>query len=340
MTDQYSVDSIIIVAAYVANVNRPASVVDTLLVSIEVNTNMVGHTAGQAGYSWVTNYLPSNQNYMYIPEVKNIDADNINPAPYANHNAAFSSIDSVTQLLWRLPLDSALRSLPIGNDSFVTAAFQFPVGGLDNPAVLHVPAGGAFVCTYTFKSGDTWIPNVDSFDNINSFRPLMGIAQPAAMPYDYYNYNDQNMSQILYSFNRSKWYPSITVEGLNPAAAPIDAFLGSYYHISCPTCLTVDCCDGDPWPYFVKIYKATITSSVNPNPATTELNIPFATSNATDLAITLTNTLGQLVMGQTLNNRSSGTAHFDVSGLSPGVYFYSVQAANGERSSGTVLISH
>ncbi len=334
-TDAYTVDSIDIVAAYVENANRPAGVIDTLLVSIEVNTNMVAHTASQTNFSWVGNYLPTNQTTMYIPEVKFTDANNVNPGNYANHDAAFSSLDGTTQILFRIPLDATVRSLPQGNNTFTTMEFAFPVGGFDNPTSLSVPAGNAFVCTYTFKSGDTWTPNQDSFDNINSFWPVMGEAQSPLMPYDYYNYNDQNMSQMLFSFDRSAWYPTITIEGLNPANAPIDAFLESFYHITCATCLTVN--DNSA---VGKVTKNALTSNAFPNPATTDLSIPFTASTATDLTITLTNTLGQVVMGQTVSNMASGTAHFDVSGLSAGVYFYSVQTAKGDRSSGRVVVSH
>ena len=51
------------------------------------------------------------------------------------------------------------------------------------------------------------------------------------------------------------------------------------------------------------------------------------------------NNVGQVVNAQTVNNVVKGQATFNVSNLSAGLYFYTVEA-NGQRETGRVAISH
>jgi hypothetical protein len=79
-----------------------------------------------------------------------------------------------------------------------------------------------------------------------------------------------------------------------------------------------------------------------PNPANTEVMIPFTTTEAAEVTVSITNTVGQTVKainaGKYAANQK-GRAVLNVANLSSGVYFYTVEA-NGQRITKRMVIAH
>jgi hypothetical protein len=79
-----------------------------------------------------------------------------------------------------------------------------------------------------------------------------------------------------------------------------------------------------------------------PNPAKTQVMIPFTTSEAAEVNVTIANTLGQTVKSTNAGKYTAnqkGKVVFSVSDLSSGVYFYTVEA-NGQRITKRMVVTH
>jgi len=87
------------------------------------------------------------------------------------------------------------------------------------------------------------------------------------------------------------------------------------------------------------VNKTISNTNASPNPTSSELAVSFNLSAQANVSVTLTNTVGQVVATQTMDNVTGGKASFNTSNLPSGIYFYSVNA-NGERSSGRVTVAH
>jgi len=119
------------------------------------------------------------------------------------------------------------------------------------------------------------------------------------------------------------------------SGTPSGAFYYGYadigYHLVCPTCIGVT-------------DEVKTTSSVNsinavPNPANNQVSINFSLVSATDVTVSLTNVVGQVVATQNINNTSNGKATFNTTALPAGVYVYTL-IANGEKNTGRVVVAH
>ena len=327
-TDAYIVDSVNITAAYVKVPTRPDNIVDTLIFSVAVNNfdRVILRTDTNAKYAALANNtLAAGQDTLYLPRIQN--ADSI-------HRAAFPSTGvSVPQIIWKVPIDSSLRTEKTASNTFIVSDFTSAVPG----GGLHVPAGSNYAVTCTFKSGDTWTANVDSVSSRHYFMPRTD--QPLGnnggsgtqMPYYWYDLNDHNMSQLMFSTRLNIWYPTKLIEGNNTITFSQE-FHNIISHISCATCLPID--------VSVANVKNAITDlGAYPVPAHDMVNIPFSLFVSSDITISLVNILGQTVRTQSLKNVSSGTASFKITDLCNGVYFYQIQAGV-ERVNGRIVISH
>jgi hypothetical protein len=114
--------------------------------------------------------------------------------------------------------------------------------------------------------------------------------------------------------------------------ASIFQFPDINFFVNCSTCGVVSAVG-------VKDINSSAVVNAYPNPAGNELNIPFTLNSASDVNITLSNMLGQVVATKNMSNITSGKAVFNTSSLPAGLYTYSVNA-NGQRTSGRVVVSH
>ena len=107
------------------------------------------------------------------------------------------------------------------------------------------------------------------------------------------------------------------------------------WYVTCPTCSVPFCLPDNADN--VSIAKNIINAI--PNPATDELNIEFNLTQESDVSVTLTNMIGQVVAIQKLNNTNKGKAVFNTLNFPDGIYLYTL-SSNGEQTTGRVVIAH
>jgi hypothetical protein len=107
------------------------------------------------------------------------------------------------------------------------------------------------------------------------------------------------------------------------------------FHVTCSACLLV----GNPT---LEVHKLINESSISvlPNPASNELNLSYTLTETSSVTASLTNMVGQVVATQNLNNVNGGKITFNTTALPAGMYIFTLQAGNGERSSGRVVVAH
>ncbi len=309
----YTVDSVRITGAYLKNNNRPTSIVDTLIVSVAPTGGYYyfNKNSTNPNNAWAAAYMPADKDTLFASFPYNCDSVN---------RAAFASTG--TRQLWKIPLTDADRN---DTGGVTTWNLQVPNGG------VAVAAGGAYAVTVTFKSGDTWTPNVDSFNSMHNFRVGSAyVAENANMIYKWYEYGDRNASGLMFSSDSSRYVPSVAIEGWNPTSNFRYEYHQIETRITCPTCVTLSVANA----------AGNITnSSAYPNPAVTHVYVPFKLNQSANVTVSITNALGQVVKSVNMGNVDKGQPEFNVADLANGLYFYVVEA-NGERSTGRVVVAH
>ncbi len=306
----FSVDSVAITCAYVRNPAK-AAIVDTLIVTVSK-----GNTA------------PSD--LLFFPETQaavvgpyNVDtlfmADPV--YDYATRTLK-KNVGSIAYTL-KMPLTVA-----VANDTTAGGwnVIAFPVTGLQN-----LPAGSLPVITMNFKSGDTWVPNVDSaFHNGVGLNHILFASSRENPPAGFraYTKRDYNISSIM-KHDTTGWG---------------DFYIPSFYFnspsfehhwfdwkLSCATCAPVG------------LNNVTVFNDVNvyPNPASTELSVVLnLKESAKNVSVDITNTLGQVVktakIGDVNANQTTGQI-INISDLSTGMYIYTIHA-NGQKTSNKLLV--
>jgi len=305
-TDAYTVDSVTIVGVYERKLNKP-NVVDTLVMSIGVSSYTYYWNKNTS--TWAAPYLPSGKDTLWGVAPTAIDSVN---------RAVFSDNSAAPRIYWKVPLTAAMGDTGLNVQQYT---FAVPNGG------YNVPAGSRVAVSYTFKSGDTWTPNVDTFSSMNNFRAIFGEATPGSqMPYYYYSAGDRNGSALMFSTDTSWYLPSVVIEAVNTVDFRYE-FLYAGIYASCPTC------------YLTSVGDVTndITAvNAYPNPANTSVDVSFSLKNGGSANVNLMNTVGQVLKSVKTNN---GRATFSTSDLASGIYFYTVEA-NGQKITNRVVVSH
>lgn len=341
-TNTYRVDSVAIQAGYV-RISSRSSIVDTLILSV----------------------APCNHAYVYgltaWPMVSNIDLGTdtalVGFAPIAvdsDLRAANSEVPAFPEKKWKVLLHESdgdtlfsIGGVP-GYDSVKTYTYAVPGGG------VQIPAGYDFVVTATFKSGEPEghiTPGVDSFNEYNHWMPISGYeySRPAGgyMTYWYNQLNDQNSSNMLFPKKTSYYEPTIYVQAHNQNKNFDYQYHNIQAYVTCPTCPSITNAPADTSFHHlggirvsVNAVRSIIGSIIAyPNPATTQLSIPFTLQQNVDAKVYLTNAIGQIVASQNMGKVNNGRAEFNVSGLNSGVYFYTLDAG-GEKITGRITIVH
>lgn len=106
------------------------------------------------------------------------------------------------------------------------------------------------------------------------------------------------------------------------------------YHVSCATCATLG-------TSVVNVANVKNITSVNavPNPASNVVTINFSLASTSDVTVTVTDMLGNVVATQKANNLNNGKATVNTADYAAGVYMYTV-TANGERATGRFVVAH
>lgn len=104
------------------------------------------------------------------------------------------------------------------------------------------------------------------------------------------------------------------------------------WKVSCPTCNLVSVTDiagitvGEPYP----------------NPTSETIAIPYNVKESSNVSISISNTLGQVVKTQNIGKLAAGQngqATFNVADLNTGVYFCTIEA-NGQRATKRIVVTH
>ena len=203
----------------------------------------------------------------------------------------------------------------------------------------------------SFKSGDPAFVNNDTlltnhnpgFYRYNMFRPFIvysstGGTTPSAV-YPPFSTTDHNegVYKTLPNF-KNGWqddYIPMWAWGGTGSNGATYQYPDLSFHVTCTTCGTVTYTDHTS----VKNYNANMTVTAVPNPAQDVVNISYSQSVASDVAITLTNMVGQVVDAKNVSNTAAGKVTFNVANLANGVYMYSL-VSNGSRATGRILVSH
>jgi hypothetical protein len=322
-SDGYFIDSISFGGVYVKNVNRPNTIVDTLILSVSVyNYEYNWHTAatGDPEDAWVNNYVPTAGDTLKAFTI--FDVDSVQRA---------SNVPG--SIVWKVPLDSAMRLVDTGTlNDVVTYTLPVMVNGV--PGQYNIPAGRGVAVTITFKSGDTVMnPGQDMFTDYHHFYLLSGeaLGLGQAMPYYYYTMSDRNMSNLMRSNDSTKYYSSVELEGFSTVGyAP--EFHSISARATCPTCpVSAE-----------KISKSFSAVKVYPNPAESEIIISFSTLKDNKVNLSIVSTVGQVILQKDLGvvkaNDKIATV-VSTSNLANGVYFYTVEA-DGQKSTGRFVVTH
>lgn len=226
--------------------------------------------------------------------------------------------------------------------------FQVPVG-LNVPASTSA-AGNVVGITATFISGDTYTPYVDT--------AFMGSARPSN-PFNFGLVRPRFFSEpasfgSLSAPGYNRYYPGYYNVGFVkflPESASWDSlYIPSYAYtapftlelpdidvlVSCSTCPTIQELSIEEKSLVIDEIKA------YPNPANTELNVPFTLKVKAEAVVTISNMLGQVVATQNMGLVNAGQevkAVFNTANLTSGIYMYTVEA-NGQRKSERFSVAH
>ncbi|GAA4467457.1 hypothetical protein GCM10023093_23430 [Nemorincola caseinilytica] len=220
---------------------------------------------------------------------------------------------------------------------------------------LNIPVNGYAAMSVSFKSGDASFPttapgavvwNNDGTFNYNMWRPLLqyqtdgATDDPQWLTYTDWLNPDSNANAGYY--RRLPAYLNGWANTFVPmwawstgggATASTLQHINMEWEIACPTCGVIAATVG------INNVTSIEKAAAYPNPATSELNIPFTLSNNANVTVTLSNMLGQVVATQNISNVASGKATFNTSALPAGLYTYAV-IANGTRTTGRVAVAH
>lgn len=313
VNNAYVLDSITLYGFYGRNASKPA-VVDTLIVSA---------TYGNGGTSNIsTRYYanPGDTTFfgtMYWDSTKN--------------HAVAENWTNTNVVIKKFPLTAASV-----NDTNAQGwnVFKIAVG-------LNVPAGNMMGATFAFKTGDTYIPGDTTF---------AGSATPDR-PFKYGMFRPRFFEIIdgafpPYSSNVRNWNTGLTKHYVNSGSNLYNAMYGytaaAYsleladidFIVSCPTCKELS-------PNSINDVNLVKGLKASPNPATNEIKVQFTASESGKGSLIVTNSVGQQVSAQPLNNIQANVANsvmVNTSNLPSGIYFYTVEI-NGSRSTDRFVVA-
>lgn len=313
-SDAYTVDSVDFLGKYI----RKNNYTDTLIVEVvKTSSSATGVYALQFNSSTNGINITPDGNPRFVTAI-------YDPAT----NRLSDSISSANIVRMTRVLDAAYFA-DSNTNGYHNTSFALPTA-------LNVDPGERVMVYVTFRSGNAY-PKGTNVDAANTFR--------------LYSYelagSDTWVRQCVGSYTsglnatkQNKYVPpynDFTYQGHNcviPSVA-YDNNAGNdvpYFqvHVKCPNCWGLNVADAS---------KVISSFNAYPNPANTEVNVPFAVSAATDVNVTLTNAVGQAVATQSFSNVTTGQATFATSQLANGIYFIRIDA-NGQSATGRVVVAH
>lgn len=329
-THTYKVDTLNIRGSYIANLNRPGGIVDTLIVTV-APASPGRYSIHRSQYN-NAQYLPASADTFYTFTQYKVDSVN---------RTLWSDIGDpvANRYMIKVPLTVNDRDTIDANGSIAVKNFTTVI-----PGGFTLAAGRGFSVAYTFKSGDTWTANVDSLTSRHRWLAYCGEVTPSgAMPYYYYDYfptyplsaryGERSMSGLMFSTSPDRYLPSPLIESINTNDFRYE-FASIAAHLKCDSCPVIS--------GIKNVSNFANVASAYPNPATSEVNLSFTTKNASVVSAVVTNMTGQTVMAQEVgkfNANQNGKVTFNTSNLSNGMYFISVES-QGQRVTRRFVVAH
>jgi hypothetical protein len=225
---------------------------------------------------------------------------------------------------------------PAWGDTLSDGTYMGRVGFSD----VNVPAGNLIGATISFISGSpTFTPHDTVFLSSgtykhNMFRPYSIFKGSGTTPM-YATYSAANRNSGMYKTlpdTSLGWGGQYIPLWFWSSSGGASTYQYPYvdFRVKCPSCgVIVGVQD------IARIQEA----SVYPNPADDHVTIPFTLGQKADVTVSLSNLLGQVVESRFYQAVEKGKAVFNTASLPSGVYQFTV-AANGEKLSGKVVITH
>jgi hypothetical protein len=340
MADAYTIDSVAVRGLYL----RPnTGVSDTLIVSAVYGNGAAssniheGFFTGSNDASFLANYNLLSTDTLFC----------LDPGADSVHMME-TNIGGGAPIITKYVLDNTNMYDTLSDG---TSFFYIP---LSTP--LNVPAGNlvsvavSFRTGANFPSGDTvWVYNssTDNHYKYNAFRPWItyngtGGASPT---YSFPTYHSPMVDATQGEFKTlpdgSSWATEYVTmyawSTSNGTAASDYQFPEILMHVACTTCGLTNNTGGHTGA--VATVNNNVKVSVSPNPASSEVAINFTSDVTANTVITISNAIGQVVKTAQVGNVNHANVNFNVSDLSNGVYFYSINAGTN-RANGQVVIAH
>jgi hypothetical protein len=321
-SNAYTVDSVRLFGRYFRRPNKSA-IVDTI----------------------VLNYTSSN----VIFNGSNITTCNLYIDDQVTGISSDYGVDTAISLLTGLdPINAQMRGtsvntikIPLSStaypDSITSGYFTFALGAA-------VPANKLFLTSWTFKSGDTYTLG-DTMPAFNSFRPLTNSfvdgngdeTFPAYFEGDFNMDADADYRAVTYAnttIAKNFYLSRIFSNGRDNTGAEYhgrNQYYDVEYLVNCPSC----------YPTSTNDINSNITSSVSPNPATSDVTFALnLKESAKNVTIEISNALGQVVKTTKVGSIAANTASrttISVSDLSAGMYIYTINA-DGQKTSNKLMV--
>ena len=317
----YVVDSVAFYGLYQRN-SQKHNIKDTLRVSLIYGNGGTGQDVRIAQW-WLVNSPGTWQNRY--------GSDTLRVAT-VRYDSVRRVAQGTTRIIKDIILDNSNAYDTLGNG---LNRFVVPFG-------QSIPAGNLVAATATFVSGDpnipapytdtifrgTSVPGLD-FTKFNIFRPWTFEETDGQYP-KYYNGNYNTGLGMLRVFDTGNSFYDTYLAAWFWAENGGVEYPYMDWVITCPDCPAVGVDEVQGLISNVKVY---------PNPAVTEARVPFALGTASDVNVTLTNVMGQVISRQSFNNVLTGEAVFSTSQLTNGVYLINVEAG-GQNRVERVTVAH
>ena len=302
--DVYKVDSVAVAGFYRRIASKP-NIVDSLIIHVGYG-NLSGGTSAIGA-----NYNINASNSTFIIGCYAVDTMRIGALDYNFNSMGLAGTNVVRKAIPLTVADS-------GGNYFAT------------DVNLAVPAGNLVAMSIDFKSGDTWIPNVDTVGNFNFFRAYA---------------TEENASSIQ-SYYKGDFNSNHSLD--NDTTGWGNSYVPNYFYIGDGSS---GCQAGFDREQYWTLWKLSSTSSnlnvgiknVNidysvkayPNPANDVLNFDLNISqNNSNGSINIYSLDGQIVKTLNLNNISkNGSVKLDISSLNKGMYICEIQIEGKKMTS-------
>jgi hypothetical protein len=330
--DAFTVDSVAIWGVYGFNPAKSA-IADTLILSFVKGF-------GTPSSDIITGQLAAGGHYpsATFPDMRYDSVLNV-------ARSASTPIGTIGSGVMKIVLDNSTATPAWGD----TTANGLWVRTIALPTPMSAAAASKLGVSISFKSGDPALPTSLPGDTLfyntggykyNMFRPLVAyVADPTSGAVQWANHDvaDTNVGLFKKLPNYANGWTGVylpTWAWSSSSGASALQFPYVDWHIACATCGVIQDHSGVAG---VALFN---NISAQPNPANDELAVTYSLVENADLTVSLTSMLGQVVAVRDLKNVKSGKAVFNTATLTPGIYFYSVNAANGARTTGRVVVAH